>query len=460
MENIRQLLSREQCEYIYKNALETLSKVGVYCENKQTVDELSAKTSIKYDNKRIFFDAAKVSDFFQWPKNKVSPASVPGFSVSNHWNAHALCDPAANKPRPASEQEAIDMAKLSDSLGSKDVPIPVSPGNIPPQLNTLACEKIALTHTKNLGGCLTATDDYEIESLVQMYQIAKRRYLLAIEPLISPLRLNSANMDMYFKYRHRNDFDITIFAAIPMAGATAPLALPACLIMALAESLALDYIFGTLSDNKHRMFIYRLEPFDLHSGNIVFGSPEWILFKQAINEVLFYLTGEIPRGGSFRTTAKNVDGQAIAQVTAAFIWQTAMGARHFGAMGQMCNDQVWSPVLAMFEKELLGFGERLCQGLNNCWLDEDPIGAITGGLTENNFLTEDGTLNVMRNMYWTGKLFSNESLNTWLGNGARDANQKAWDEAQKIIKQNDFILDENQREEIELAYKKAAARYK
>lgn len=460
MENIKKLLSTEQCKYVYIKALETLSKIGVQCDHQPTVHELSGKTSIKFKKNRILFDSSQIHQFFDTRKNEIisrQKEELP-FTAAGHWNSPYLCDPVTNKPRPASEHEAISMAKLSEALGSKNNPIPVSPGNIPPRLNTLVCERLALKHTRNMGCCLTATDEYEVESIVQMFQIAERRYEMAIEPLISPLRLNSENMDVYYRYRDRKDFDITVFSAIPMAGATAPLALPSSLIMALAEALALDYIFYLLSDGKIDAFGYRLEPFDLRYGNIVFGSPEWILFKQAINEVMAYLTGVVQRGGTFRTTSRNVDGQAIVQASSSFIWQAALGARSFGALGQMCIDQVWSPVMAMLEKEMLLFGERLIKGFDNCWFEKDPIQTITDGIEENNFFTEEGTLNVMHNMYWDSKLFTNENFNTWIDSGGKDSHAKAWEEAQAIIKQHDFLLSEKQRKEIDLVYEKAVTR--
>ncbi len=83
-----------------------------------------------------------------------------------------------------------------------------------------------------------------------------------------------------------------------MTGATVPLIFPASLVQLLAEALALDYVFYTLSEGELKSFCLRLEPFDMKDSNIVYGSPEWCLFKQAVMELWEGLIGSRPQGSA------------------------------------------------------------------------------------------------------------------------------------------------------------------
>lgn len=461
MEGIKRLLTTQQMEYIYDKALETLEKVGLQCDHKPTVEALAQRVPLAQRGGRLHLDRESLADYFAQRKLELAAAEedAPPFTTGGHWNSAMLCDPLTNRPRPASEEEAVAMARLSDALGSVRVPLPVSPGGINPRLNTLVCEKLALQNTRNLGCCLTATEDYEVETIVEMYKAAGRRYVMAVEPLISPLRLNADNMEVYFRYKDREDFDITIFPTIPMAGASTPLAMPAGLVHALAESLALDYIFAAISDSRHKSFTLRLEPFDMRHSNIAFGTPEWTLLKQALNELWTHLMGKTPRSGTFRTTSRTVDGQALIQASCSFLWQAAQGARRFGAMGQMAVDEVWSPVMAVLEGELLRYGDRLQRGFEGCWDDTDPVEVIAEGVKDNGFFMVDSTLEVLRTMYDAGGIFSNENLNSWLNGDRTDAAQRAWEKARAMIDAHDFALDGAATRDIDRLYQKAAQRY-
>jgi hypothetical protein len=79
---------------------------------------------------------------------------------------------------------------LTQGPGPFGSAIPLYAPGVPPRLATLAAERIALLHTRRLGGQLVALDRSEIGFMAGMYRAAGRRYTLALQGMISPLRLN------------------------------------------------------------------------------------------------------------------------------------------------------------------------------------------------------------------------------------------------------------------------------
>jgi len=451
----QKILEQPKIDDIFNSALKILGEVGIYCSHEKTVDMLRQKGSIEYKNGRIYFNRNSLEEcFYKTIKSFAYIDTDIEFGMGGHWHTWELCDPLTNMPRPASPEETVQMAKLSEILGGGSRPIPVAQGNINPRLNTLNSEKIAMIHTKTMGGYLTVTDSEEIKIISQMHTAAGRKYTLGLEGLISPLRLNSKVMDTYFEQRDNPYIDINIMGIIPMAGATAPLVFPANLSMMLAEALGLHYILQTVSDGRLWCFSFRLDPFDFKSGNIIFGSPMWCLFRQAVNELWEGLTGQPIVYGSFRSNAKTVDAQSVMERTASAMWQALLGVRIFGAVGQLSVDEVYSPVQAILDKEILKYLRAVFKGVNQTgWAeDTDVVNLVREGVESGGFLDHDTTVGYFRQMYDFDILSSYANLNTWRSHGGVTINSLAWEEAQSLIRSHDFILDDTKRRDVEKLY--------
>lgn len=462
---MKKIITRIRAEEILEEALKILEENGVEFSDGTLFPKIREKVLCTYKDRHIHFPREEMRSFFQMRRSALALSQAnqeDRITIGGNWHAWYLCDPVTNKPRAASMQEAVQMARLAESLGAGRGPIPVAPENILPQLHTMECERIALFHTKGMGGCLTATDPEEISVLKEMYQIAGRRYLLALEPLISPLRLNSEVMEIYFRWRDDPDLDITIFTPIPMAGATAPLVFPAALVQTLAEGLAQDYLFYHLSDGKiQEGFNLRLDPFDMRHTNIAFGTPEWCLFKQAIVELWNELTGGTYRSGSFRTNSRRVDAQSMMERTASFMWQMEMGIRHFSAVGQISVDEVFSPVQAILDRELAGYGNRILRGLEDVWLDaEETEESLWEGLAGHNYMDTESTLAYFRDTYDMTRISDARNVMAWSAAGMPGFEQTAWEMAQERIRSHTFELEEVKKKEIDRLFLNYAAKFR
>jgi hypothetical protein len=75
------------------------------------------------------------------------------------------------------------------------------------------------------------------------------------------------------------------------------------LVQAVAEQLAFEMLCSVL-DFPIQDSEIRVEPFDFQYSTIVFGSPEWCLYRALALQMSAYLNGQPERSGRFRSVAK------------------------------------------------------------------------------------------------------------------------------------------------------------
>jgi len=332
--------------------------------------------------------------------------------------------------------------------------VPLMPGDVPPGLATLACERIALLNSRRLGGALTVMDPEEIRYLIDMNLAAGRRYQLMEQIAISPLRFNDKGLKAALSFLDNADVDVHLGGSIPMAGVTCPLEPRAALVQALAENLGFLVTRQILTGSGGSV-APRVEPFDMQYALIVFGSPEWCLYRATVIQAVEHLAGRTPRGGMFRSTAKQPDEQAACERTASVLWQALLGGRHFGGVGQLSVDEVFSPQQAIVDEEILHYVERLVRGLR--W---DPDGSavmetIAEGVAEGSFAATESTAKRFRDFYWFPDIFRRWNVGRWQSEGARSVLSVAWETAQQKAAGSDFRLPDEAAREVERIYQKA-----
>ena len=455
---LRPLLDAQEVVRIVEQAAEVLHEVGVLCEHERTQAVLRERTRSEVRAGRVHFDAAEVLDQLAARRAAAPPAPRPAFRLGGQWNCLNYCEPITGAVRPAGEAETIAAARLAEALGGGGGPIPLSPAYVPPRLRTLECERIGLLHTADRGGILTATDRREIEYLRDMNLAAGRRYRLAIEGMISPLRLNPETLNVYFDNADDAGLDIVAVTPIPMAGATAPLVLPAGIVQGTAESLGWDFVLHHISDGRLSGLSLRLEAFDMRDANIAIGTPEWCLLRQAIAPVLCHTQRVAAPAGMFRSNSRQPDAQAQVQRTASALWQAMLGARAFGAVGQLCMDEVFSPIQAIYDREILGYLQRLFDGPSALWDGgAEPTGVIGEGVEAGSFLGVASTLARHREAYRHSEIFRASNLGAWRAAGSRTTEALAWESAQSVTAKHQPELPAAARAEVQAIYDRAVA---
>jgi trimethylamine:corrinoid methyltransferase-like protein len=241
-----------------------------------------------------------------------------------------------------------------------------------------------------------------------------------------------------------------------MAGATCPLDPRSALVQALAEELAVDLLRSCLSLSASGPSL-RVDPFDLQYAAIVFGSPEWCLYRALVNQMSEYLTGRPARSGMFRSVAKRPNAQAACERMASVLWQALLGVRHFGGVGQLSVDEVFSPQQAVFDKEILAYVKRIVEGLDLDSEAVDALALIQEGVREGSFVGVTDTVTRYRAFSTFPGLFRHWNLGRWRAEGEPALLDEAWARARQEIAGSTHRLEELQERQVDRIYQQAAS---
>ncbi len=446
--------STTDLEGLLTDALKVLSEIGVECVHLGARSRLAQWGEVSFVGDRVCFSKQSVRDHLEARRIKaVEPpdeATAP-FSLHGCYAAPNYCDPETGEVRPASSDESALMARFWDARGNSGV-VPLVPGDVPPGMVTLAAERIALVNSRDLGGGLTVMDPEEIRFLTDMNLAAGRRFRLTEQIGISPLRFNEIGLDSALAFADDPDLDVKINGFIPMAGATCPLDPRSAVVQSVAETIAFDVLCAAMSFPGN--LITRTEPFDFQYASIVFGSAEWCLYRVLTMQMSEYLTVLPVRNGRFRSMAKRPDAQASCERTASVLWQALLGARSFGAVGQLSIDEVFSPQQAVLDKEILGYVERVMGGIP---LNEpiDPVNLIREGVEEGSFAGVDDTVSRFRDLCYFPDIFRHWTVARWRSEGSQSILAQAWDIARKEIELSDHELSHDALSDVDRVYAKA-----
>lgn len=448
--------SPTEMDEILHDALRVLDQIGVECTHPGVRARLAERGGVRFVDRRVHFAEERVRAHLEGLRGPSDPPSgqddVP-FSMGGCWACLNYCDPETLEVRPATSGEAAQMARLWDARGLSGV-VPLMPGDVPPALATLAAERIALKHSRFLGGFLTVIDPKEVRFLIDMFAAAGRRYHLMEQVGISPLRLDERGLETALCFLDDPDVDVTLSGFIPMAGATCPLDPRSALVQALAEELALDLVRSCLGLSAGGLSL-RVDPFDLQYAAIVFGSPEWCLYRALVIQMNGYLTGRPARSGMFRSVAKRPDAQAACERTASVLWQALLGARHLSAVGQLSVDEVFSPQQAVLDREILAYVRRTIEGLELGPDAVDPVALIGQGVREGSFVGVADTVSRFRAFFTFPDLFRRWNLGRWRAEGQPALLDEAWARARAEIAGSAHRLDEEQERQVDRIYRKA-----
>jgi trimethylamine--corrinoid protein Co-methyltransferase len=157
----------------------------------------------------------------------------------------------------------------------------------------------------------------------------------------------------------------------------------------------------------------------------------------------------------FRSVAKRPNVQAGCERTASALWQALLGARHFGAVGQLSVDEVFSPQQAVLDKEILAYVERTIEGLELDREAVDTVALIGDGVREGSFVGVADTVSRYRAFGTFPDLFRHWNLGRWRAEGELALLAEAWERARQEIASSTFRLDEGQAKQVDKVYQRA-----
>ena len=252
-----------------------------------------------------------------------------------------------------------------------------------------------------------------------------------LEP-ISPLKFPYDGIDLLFETAR---FSLPVLIG-PMAqvGATAPGTLAGTLAQENAEILA--GICATQLIKPGLAVCYGGIPhaFDMRTTQLVFSGPEQALMSVAMTQLGRYY--ELPVYINVGLTdSKVLDAQAGMEAAATLICGALAGADIFGHLGICGVDQGASLVTLMMQHELIGYLERVLQGIE---VSDEKLGIeVLQSVGHNGtFLAEEHTVRHFREELWFPQLLDRSYWSNWSEQGALTMHDRCVAQKDRLLREH------------------------
>jgi trimethylamine--corrinoid protein Co-methyltransferase len=250
-----------------------------------------------------------------------------------------------------------------------------------------------------------------------------------LEP-ISPLRFAFNGVDLLYEMA-RFPLPVSIGPMV-QAGLSGPVTLAGTIAQENAEILAGICITQMTSPGVPVCYGGIAHTFDMRTTQLVFAGPEQALMAVAFTQLgkHYGLPVYINVG---LTDAKLPDAQAGMEAGITLAAGAAAGADIFGHLGICGVDQATSLSMLVMQHELIGYVERLMQGIEVTpeMLAADVIERVVAG--GGTFLADEHTVRHFRREHWFPELLDRSFFEAWAEAGRTDLFARCRDRAVQVL---------------------------
>jgi len=455
------VLTDHQIARIHDTSLHLLAHVGVHVPHPDVLRRfMEAGASVEGERVRIpealvtrCLEGAGKS-FTLYGRDRENKAVFgQGRRNYNSISGEALwIDDETGTRRYASARDAGTAARLTDALPDLTIAGAMSdPHELSPEYGAAACLAEMLRNTtKPLGlwfhNRFVSRTMCDLMVVVRGSEDAARQYPLAypfLEP-ISPLRFPVDGVDALYETARLN-LPVPI-GPMAQTGLSAPATLAGTLAQENAEILAGVCITQLISPGVAVCYGGIPHAFDMRTTQMIFAGPEQALMAVAMAQMgkRYGLPVYINVG---LTDSKVPDAQAGMEAGITLVCGALAGADIFGHLGICGVDQASSLDMLVMQHELIGYVERLLQGIS---LDDEALGVEVieevgpGG----SFMDQEHTALHFRKELWFPKLLDRQFYDAWMGAGAKTMAQRCREQKERLLKEHlpEPLPEETERE--------------
>jgi trimethylamine--corrinoid protein Co-methyltransferase len=444
------VLGCEEIQQVHEASLEILSTVGVHIPHEQALDLFrDAGAQVDREKQHVKIPEPIVSNalevcgkqFTIYGRDRLKRAEF-GVGKRNYnttaGQAYWLDDDSGHR-RYATLGDLVTAARLADALPRINIVGAMSdPKELPPEYR---CVFVAAELLKNTTKPVTFWfhDRPSSRFVLDLFQIVAGSAEAAgaypfgfplLEP-ISPLRFPHHGVDLLFE-TCRVPLPVPVG---PMAqiGTTAPGTLAGTLAQENAEILAGLCLVQLIRPGTPVCYGGIPHAFDMKTTQMIFAGPEQALMAVAMTQIgKFYRLPVYVNVGL--TDSKIADAQAGLEVGITLAFGAMAGADIFGHLGICGVDQGTSFSMLMMQHEIIGYVERLLQGI---LIDRERLGidVIRQVGPGGNFLAETHTVQNFRRELWFPELLDRDYFETWAHGGCKTMRQRCHDLKNTILRE-------------------------
>jgi trimethylamine--corrinoid protein Co-methyltransferase len=445
---ILEMLSQAFLERIVAEALEILSKVGVFVENKEALT-LLGDAGARIDQKRRVL----LPEDLVWRCVRSAPSPIQVFDrrgepamLLEGMNVHfdpgsaalKILDHRTGKARAPQTDDLVAFARLTDALGHYDAQSTgIVPADVPEQIADryrlfialLGSSKPVITGTFTVEGfavmkemlCAVAGDEARLRARPMAIFDACPSPPLKWSNLTTQSLIDCARTGLPAE-----------LVSMPLLGATAPVSMAGALVQHTAENLSGVTIHQLAGPGSPIIYGGSPGAVDMRSGTIAMGSIEAMMLISSYAQIgrLF----ELPTHGYLcMSDTKVIDAQAGLESGMGAMMAALSGVNVVSGAGMLEFENCQSLEKLVIDNEICGMTKRLVKGIipREEKLAEDLFGDLADGQL---FLTSPRTLAYMREEVSSpSSAIDRQPRELWHTKGGKDALQHAHDLVNELL---------------------------
>lgn len=435
-------LGRAELEALHERAMTVLTEVGLEVGHEETLAFLRARPGFRVEGKIVKPRRALVEECVAAVRARASGRAE---QKGGEWTLHVLpgcpmyiADRRTGGVRPLTTADAVEAARLVDALHERGVrgTSPGVPQDVPLEIQPIRTFRIGAENCRE-GGSAQVASARGARWLRRLMEVMGQPYSLTLW-VFNPLRVDGETLAQLYELRGEPiGFGVGF---MPLLGVTAPIHIMGGFALGLAAAWGAYALVRELTGREDIGLGCTLWPVDMHSLEIVFGTPEMVLIDLAAGEIAdFYGFGGGGYTNAFHSSAPLPDGQAASGRGAYGMAMALHGRRRFCWGGLLGVDLVFSPVQLMLDLELMRFYRHVIEGFP-ATEEAFCLDAIREAGPSGGFLGHASTLEGFGRVLWRPWLWRAGSVQAWQAAGSPRLEERIAAEIEELLRSHDYRL--------------------
>ena len=437
------ILTPENCERVYQNALTVLETVGIAIDDQPVLDLLLKKgAKAGSSSNHLLLPQGLVKDRLQCCPDTIKIGSRNGSlhtlgsqGGTVFWTGNALHVAEGRTNRELLSDDLARLTRVAEACPNVDGMVGTSIADYPAPARDFAGFQVMAHNTrKHLRPCIftptgaTAILE-EAEVLLGGQSIADNPIVSFGYSVVSPLHWSATGIGVL---RNTSGKKIPFMInSEPMAGGTAPVTLAGCLVSGTAEVLSGIVISQILEEGRPIVFnLGFAHIMDMTTAMALTGAPENALLQAAGADLSRHFN--LPSASWMSTEAMLVDGQAAFEKTLTGMAHTDNGVNIIWGIGNLEGTISMSAEMLVIDDEIVGALRHFKEGIvvNDENLALESIQEV--GL-QGDFLSTDHTFDHFRETIRHTRLLTRSKRAVWEETGRRTLEEKAAEQVEAIL---------------------------
>jgi len=428
------VLSSDECEMIFRGALEVMERVGGRFFNEEALKLFKNSDALVTDETLVKIPASMTLRALNDTPSKITLCSRTGERKVHlgrnevYFGTGSDCpfiyDRETGERRRYTRNDVYEAARVADYLPNIDFFMSLGLASDVPHDETYDRHQyFSMVKGTSKPLVVTAVDGEGLKDLYNMELLitggedefrVNPRFAVYIEPS-SPLAHGNEVLEKLLFCAEKGI--PAIYTPCPSAGATAPATLAGMLIQTLAESLQGLVLAHLKKPGMPFVMGGVVTVMDMKTSNYCYGAPELSLASAALTDVSKYLN--IPMFSTAGCTdARVLDEQAALEALVSIETAYLSGASLVHDIGYLDSGLNGSLEMLVLCNEIIGMVKHLGKGItvDQEHLASDLIDKVGPG---GNFLTSSHTQKHYKEEFYFPKLLDRHNIETWLSQGKK-----------------------------------------